>query len=238
MSDAGLPLGYQRDFLQIAGDIIDHVKFIDHPGYIAGYPKELIQEKIRVYRENGIPSSPGGIAFEIAHIQGKVTEYFHRAAELGFQGVEISEDTIPESLSLSQRDRYIKEGQALGLEIYTELGRKFPDSPLERKDVIKSALHDLSIGAKKVVIENSDLVELKSQDPGFFLDVSQEVGKEHLVFEVGPAEWPTLAVWIINTLGPDINVGNVPDTEIIVLDAMRRKLHRNIQYIFFAKEDE
>jgi len=233
MSDTGLPLGYQRDFLQIAGDIIDYAKLIDHPGYMSGYSKDLIQEKIAIYKEYGIPSSPGGIPFEVAFVQGKVDAYFKRVAELGFHAVEISEDMIPQPLTPSQRETFIKHAKEVGLEVFTELGRKFPDAPLDRVEVIESTLRDLKAGAKKVVIENSDLVKLKRDDPSFFSDVLKEVGKEHLVFEAGPGEWPALAAWMIRALGPDINIENVTDKEIIILDAMRRQLHRNIEYTFF-----
>jgi phosphosulfolactate synthase (CoM biosynthesis protein A) len=63
--------------------------------------------------------------------------------------------------------------------------------------------------------------------------VLREVGKERLIFEAGPAQWPELAAWMIQTLGPDINLENITDKEIIVLDVMRRKLHRNIEYSYF-----
>jgi len=237
MSDPGLPPGYQQDFLKIAADIIDYAKFIDHPGYMAGYPKELIREKINIYKDYGIPCSPGGIPFEVAVLQGKVEEYFKRLSELGFAGVEISEDVIPQPLKPSERESCIKRAKELGLEVFTELGRKFPDAPLERNEVIESALNDLKAGAKKVVIENSDLVKLRTEDPTFFADILQEVGKEHLVFEAGPGEWPTLAAWMIRTLGPDVNIENVTDQQIITLDAMRRQLHRNIEYAFFNQAD-
>ncbi len=233
MSDPGLPPGYQRDFLMIASDIVDYAKFTDHPGYLSSYPGELIEEKISIYRDCGIKSFPGGIAFEVAAVQGKVKDFFQRVGHLGFQAVEISEDMLSQPLPSSQREAFIHLAKDMGLEVFTELGRKFPDAPLERKEVVESSLRDLKAGAKKVVIENSDLVKLKEEDPTFFTDVLREVGKEQLIFEAGPAQWPELAAWMIQTLGPDINLENITDKEIIVLDAMRRKLHRNIEYSYF-----
>ena len=235
MSDPGLPPGYQRDFLRIAHDIIDYAKFIDHPGYMSGYPLEMIREKIAIYNEFGIPSFPGGIPFEVAALQGKVKEFFARVKELGFKAVEISEDMIPDPLSPSQREAYIYMARDMEIEVFTELGRKFPDAPLERGEVIESALRDLRAGAKKVVIENSDLVNLMVDDPTFFTEVAKEVGKDHLIFEAGPAKWPELAAWMIQTLGPDVNIENITDKEILPLDAMRRQLHRNIGYAFFNR---
>jgi phosphosulfolactate synthase len=233
MSDTGLPPGYQRDFLIMANDIIDYAKFVDHPNNMAGYSQELIREKIGIYKEYGISSFLGGIPFEVAATQGKVGEYFRQVAKLGFGAVEISEDVIPKPLSPSQRETLIKQARDLGLEVFTELGRKFPDAPLERGEVVSSANRDLKAGAKKVVIENSDLVKLETEDPAFFVDVSREIGKEHLIFEAGPARWPSLAAWMIRTLGPDVNLENISDKEIITLDAMRRQLNRNIEYAFF-----
>jgi len=233
MSDRGLPPGYQRDFLCMASDIIDYAKFTDHPGNMQRYSQGLIQEKIAIYLEHGIPSFLGGIPFEISFLQGKVSEYFKQLKRLGFKAVEISEDVIPQPINPLQRKSLIKQAQDMDLEVFTELGRKFPDAKLELQEVVESALSDIEIGVKSVVIEKSDLSKLKIEDPAFFVDVCRKVGKEHLIFEAGPGEWPTLAAWMFKTLGADINIENIGDKEIIVLEAMRRQLHRNAEYSFF-----
>jgi phosphosulfolactate synthase (CoM biosynthesis protein A) len=142
----------------------------------------------------------------VAAVQGKVKDFFQRVGQLGFQAVEISEDMLSQPLPSSQREAFIHLAKDMGLEVFTELGRKFPDAPLERKEVVESSLRDLKAGAKKVVIENSDLVKLKEEDPTFFTDVLREVGKEQLIFEAGPAQWPELAAWIIQTLGRTSNL--------------------------------
>ena len=233
MSERGMPPGYQRDFLRMAADIIDYAKFTEHQGNIDGYPRELIEEKIETYREFGIPCFLGGIPFEVALLQGKVIEFFKRLKVLGFKAVEISEDVIPHPMTAHQRITYIKEARDMDLEVFTELGRKFPDAPLIKKDVIESVREDLAAGAKKVVIERSEIVQLMKDDPLFLVDVSEEIGKEHLIFEAGPGDWVTTAAWLIRNLGSDVNLENIGDKEILDLEGMRRLLTRDIGYAFF-----
>lgn len=87
----------------------------------------------------------------------------------------------------------------------------------------------------KVVIENSEIIQLmKDDDSEFFSDVAKEVGKENLIFEAGPAGWPSVAAWMIQNIGPDVNIENISEQQIIILDAMRRGLNRNIEYSFFT----
>lgn len=237
MSDRSLPLGYQRDFLQMNSDIIDYVKLVDHPNNMAGHSREMIEEKIGIYNEYNIPSFLGGIPFEVSVLQGKVEAFFKRVKELGMQAVEISEDVIPNPLTPSQRETYIKLATDMGLEVFTELGRKFPDEPLELKNVLESIRRDLEAGVKMVVIENSEIVQLiKDQNP-LLIDVASEIDRERLIFEAGPNEFLKAAAWLIRNIGSDVNIENVYDNNIVALDAMRRLLNRGTEYAFFQTKD-
>jgi len=235
MSERGMPPAYQRDFLKMNSDILDYVKFVDHPNMIAGYSRELIEEKIGIYREYDIPCFLGGIPFEVAVLQGKVEPFFERVKQLGLQAVEISEDVIPKPLTPVQRRAYIRQATDLGLEVFTELGRKFPDKPLELEEVVTSIQGDLDAGVLKVVIENSEILQLIKDESSLLLDVADAVGKDHLIFEAGPNDWLKTAAWLIRNLGADVNIENVYPEQILTLDAMRRQLNRGTEYAFFSK---
>ena len=78
-----------------------------------------------------------------------------RTAALDFGGVEVSEDSI----DLGPRDRVnaIKHALAVGLVVFTELGKKFPDRPLDAEEAIEMADRDFDAGAYLVVVEKSDV---------------------------------------------------------------------------------
>jgi phosphosulfolactate synthase len=230
MSDSALAPGYLRDFLRLTEHLIDHAKLTDHANMIAGYSAALIQEKIAIYRQHGIPTSLGGIPFEVAAAQGKAEAYFKRAAALGFAAVEISEDVLPEPLSPPERDRCIQVATDLGLEVFTELGRKFPDKPLDSSEAIRMAERDLAAGSLHIVVENSDLIQAMNTGASLCADLIRALGKDVLIFEVGPGAWPGLAIWLIRTVGPDANFENVTADRVVPLDGMRRGLHREVGF--------
>lgn len=91
----------------------------------------------------------------MAAVQGKIPQYMERTAALDFGGVEVSEDSI----DLGPRDRVnaIKHALAVGLVVFTELGKKFPDRPLDAEEAIEMADRDFDAGAYLVVVEKSDV---------------------------------------------------------------------------------
>lgn len=236
MSDRSIPLGYQRDFLHMNSDMIDYVKFVDHPNNMVGHPRELIEEKIAIYKEFSIPCFLGGIPFEVSVLQGKVDAFLKRVKELGLQAVEISEDVIPTPLTLSDREAYIKQAADMGLEVFTEMGRKFPDKPLELQEAVASIQWDLEAGVKMVVIENSEILQLIKDGSPLLIELSKEIDNERLIFEAGPNDWSKAAAWLIRNIGSEVNIENVYDNNIVTLDAMRRLLNRGTEYAFFQKD--
>lgn len=166
-------------------------------------------------------------------MQNQVAPFMERLKELGFDGVEVSEDVIP-PLAPEVRLSYIKLAQGLGLEAFTEVGRKDPAAPMDANAVIGSIERDLEAGAKKVSIENSDIVLLMKTDPTPLRRIVEAVGLEHVVFEIGPHGWPEVATWVIRTFSPEINLENLRPDVLFTVDAMRRGLHRSVNYEFLS----
>ncbi len=232
ISDRGTSLGFFRDFLEGSQDIIDYVKFTDHAGLLSRFSQEFIQAKLEICKKLKIGTFPGGIPFEVAVSQGKAELYLEKLAELGFTGVEISEDVISPPLAPEKRKALIQRGKDAGLAVFTELGKKFPDNPLDVDEAIESARRDLENGARKVTIENSDLILMKKTNPGGMKKLAESVGLKHLIFEAGPNEFPQLALWLFKTVSREINLENIAFADLIPLEAMRFGLHRSEGYTF------
>lgn len=234
MTDRGLPYRVAEDTMEVIGEAVDMVKHNDHCGVISRYPSEWFARKFELYRKHGILSMPGGIPYEVAVLQGQVEAFFARLKELGFDAVEISEDVIP-PLPKNERDATIRSALATGLQVVTEVGRKVPDKPIELDVAVALAVNDLELGVKKVTLEHSELRLLQQSDPDTLFSLVKMVGLENLIFEPNPGGWPWLHVWLIQKLGPEVNLGNVYPEEMLIVDAMRRGMTRAVNYTFLTE---
>ena len=231
MSDRGLPLGMQEDIMDVVEDIVDHVKSVDHMGHLERLSVDFTRQKNAQYKARGLSCFPGGIPFEIAYLQGTVEAFFNRLPEIGFDGVEISDDTLP-TFPLTERAALIKQARDLGLEVFSGTGKKFGDGPTSAQDIIDCVKSDLDAGSTKVTVENADLLLFLKDDPGEIEKIVAGVGIDDILFEVGPNGWPDLAVFLLKELGPDINLENMEWDKMIPIESMRRGLHRQIGYTF------
>lgn len=226
VTERGLPLRYQQDLLDLHGDLIDYVKFSEFTGMLRRWSVEQLKSKISLYKARGFPTVPGGIAFEIAYLQKQAERYFDTVKELGFNGVEVSDDSMPE-LSPKVRTDLIRRGISMGLDVFTEVGKKYGDSPFPIKELIVTSRRDLDAGARKVTVENSELFfYVRDDNPKPVEEMVAAVGLDNLVFEVDPNGWPEVAMWLLKLFGPDINIENIDYERIVTFEGMRRGLSR------------
>lgn len=231
-SDHSLSLEEARNLLETRGDVIDHVKMPDHVGLLWRWDPDWIRRKNTLYRDAGIPTLPGGVPFEVAAVQGKVAEYMARVADLGFEGVEVSEDSI--DLRPEDRLASIRCAARAGLRVFTEVGKKLPRQPLDWRATAEMARRDLDAGAWLVVVEKSDVALVKRDGTDAVHRLVDAVGRENLVIECGPgSDRLEIARWLIEQFGPDVNLENVDAEEVHVLEAMRRGLNRAVDYSYF-----
>jgi phosphosulfolactate synthase len=232
VSDKSKSLSQVRDIIETAGDIIDHMKLPDHVGLMFRNPPQFIREKNALYNKAGIDTLPGGIPFQVAAVQGKVPQFMARIAELGFKGVEVSEDSI--ALTPGQRIASIKWALASGLTVYTELGKKFPEHPLDADEAIATARRDLDAGVYLVVVEKSDVALAIREGSDALHRLMRGVGPERLIIECGPGDDRfRIAKWLISEFGVDVNLENIDADDAYIIESMRYGLHRQADYDYF-----
>lgn len=232
VSDKAKSLAQARDLVETIGDVVDHIKMPDHVGLMWRYSPDLIRRHNAIYVQAGIHTLPGGIPFEVAMVQGRVPQFMARVAELGFRGVEVSGDSI----EMESRDRInaIKQALANGLEVFTELGKKLPDAPLDAEEAIEMANRDLETGALLVVVEKSDVALVIENRSDTLHRLMRGVGPEKLIIECGPgADRFDIAKWLIAEFGPDVNLENVDAEDAYIIEAMRHGLNRGADYRYF-----
>ena len=147
--DKGLSPAATIELLEMNSAYVDLIKLSF--GTTALYPPPILAQKITVTRKYDICIYPGGTFFEIALWQDKAREYFNKLIQLGFSWVEISDG----SLEISPLRRYtvIKQAQAAGLKVISEVGKKEAGNQPDPKELIQKAIADLEAGVEWVIIE-------------------------------------------------------------------------------------
>ena len=220
--DKGLGLRETRDLLEMAADHIDFLKIAF--GSSALYPSEVMKNKIALAKEYDIQVYPGGTLFEIAVFQGSIKEFFHRARELGFTYVEVSEGTI--DLPRAYRAKYIRMAKGEGFGVLSEIGKKDPTIKIDPDRAIEQIFEDLSNGAEKVIIEGRDSgkgVGIYNEEGKIKDDLLQTLvtgvkDHSHLIIE---APQTSQHNYLLVQLGPNVNLGNVQPHDVLTLESTR-----------------
>lgn len=219
--DKGLGPRQAQDLVEIAGDCIDFVKL--GFGTSRFCDAKVVKKKLVAYRNGDINVMPGGTFLEAAVVQNVTKKFLAKAKELGFSAMEVSDGTIP----MSDETRYglIKEGRALGFEILSEVGSKFREKDLSAKEFVKRIKRDLDYGVFKVIVEAREAghsVGIYNKEGDIVVKkldtIIADMNPDNLMFE---APKKSQQLYFINRFGINANLGNVPPSDILALEALR-----------------
>ncbi len=220
--DKGLGVNGTKDLMDTAADYIDSLK--QTFGTSAFFNDRLMREKVEVVKAAGVNVYPGGTFLEIAVWQERVQEYLNRVKELGFTGVEVSDGTI--EMSDAQRHDAIKRAVDMGFLVITEVGKKDPNDKVGIPKMHADIKMDLELGAYKVIVEARE----SGKGVGIFNSAGEPDAQEVENIIAGVDD-PSDLIWeaplknqhifLIKKFGINVNLGNVPPEEVLVLEALR-----------------
>jgi phosphosulfolactate synthase len=223
--DKGLGWHAFSDLIETAWPYIDFIKL--GFGTAPLYPTDLLLRKILLAKRYGVVIMPGGTMLETAVHQDEVPSFFETVCGLGFDGIEVSDGTI--ELSRPMRTELIREGVRRGLNVCTEYGKKAPGSCIDPEGLERTAELDWQAGADLVTIEARE----SGTDVGMFdkqgscrEDTFEEIilrlpDVDRIMWE---APLKSQQVFLINAIGADVHLGNIPPADVVSLEAMRRGL--------------
>ncbi len=215
--DKGMGLRQVEDLLDTCSDYIDIVKL----GWGTGYVTQNVLDKIKVYREAGIPVCFGGTLLEVAILQKRFDAFRDMARAAGITHVEISNGVI--DMSMKEKARYIRE-LAKEFTVLSEVGSKDSEKiipPFRWVELIQS---DLDAGAWKVICEarESGTVGLYfgsgEARAGLIDEIVAKVDPADLIFE---SPQKAQQVYMVQKLGSEVNLGNIASSEVIALETLR-----------------
>jgi phosphosulfolactate synthase len=222
--DDGLPPGYVQDVLRTCEPYIDLMKI--KTGTARLYPRELLVEKLRVYKAAGVKPFLGGQFHEYVFAtlgEAALPRFYDEALALGFQTIEISDNTVP--LTPKQRHSQIAGAVAAGLEVFGEVGSKEtlsnPALLVEQAEVCFGA------GAALVLVEAAELVIDGQVQRGTLEIIKRGLPLDRIMIEL-PGPWISgvrscdieeMKKIVFAEFGPDVNLANIDvrtiyDTEV------------------------
>ena len=229
MIDFGLGYRQQEDILTLAGEYIDSAKIA--VGVARLLPRALVKDKIDLYKQRAVLPYPGGQFLEYAVQCDTVDAYLEEARALGFTAIEVSDNLL--TISLDEKQALIaKATDDYGLEVFGEVGKK------EGLAVTVSLAEDiracLDAGSSKVLVEAAEIFG-HGRDKSLATQLTRAAPLEKLMFELtGPwiegtaySEPDSLARWLMQTFGPNVNIGNVLPDSLLRIETARRGLGVN-----------
>jgi phosphosulfolactate synthase len=222
--DWGLPLALQTDVLGLAGALVDLAKVA--VGVSGVLPSITLKTKIEGYRRADVEAFPGGMFLEYAHAHGRAAEYFDGCTEVGYRMIEVSDNAVP--LSHAEKAGLIKAALDHGMRVLGEVGSKhIRSSPSALAEDIKVCL---AAGAWKVFVEAAELFEEGTLRTDLLDHLAERIEPGQVIWEL-PGSWISgvhahqihqLQVWLIERLGPEVNIANVDPLAVVALETLRR----------------
>jgi phosphosulfolactate synthase len=215
--DKGLGLRQIEDLLETSSGLIDIVKF----GWGTGYATQNLEAKIAAYREAGVPTCFGGTLLELAILQGRFDEFRRELRRLGMTHAELSTGVI--ELTPEERYDYIR-ALARDFVVLSEVGSKDAQRIIPPYLWVEQTEADLAAGSWRVICEarESGTVgiyhtsgEVKA---GLIEEIVHRVDPGRLVFE---APLKAQQAWLVQKFGSNVNLGNIPTTDVIALETIR-----------------
>jgi phosphosulfolactate synthase len=231
--DKGLSVMEARHLISGAGPHIDLVKLaFGTPLFTGG-----LHDKVRLFRDAGIPVFFGGLLFEAYVIRGQFDDYVHLLKEYEISHIEVSDGSI--NITHAEKCGYIETLAKYGT-VLSEIGSKDKD----REHItppyqwIRLMQAELNAGSSYIVAESRE-----TGNVGIYRD-SGEV-REGLVQEIltkVPAEkilWEApqkdQQLYFLTLIGANANLGNINPSEVVALEAMRLGLRGDSFHLYLEK---
>jgi phosphosulfolactate synthase len=215
--DKGMNLRDIEGLFDTAGDYVDIVKL----GWGTSYVTRNLEKKIALYRSFDTPVVCGGTLFEAVVARGKLDEYRSWLTENRLSHVEVSDGTI--DLPRERKLELIAE-LAQDFVVLAEVGSKDEQVVYAPYQWVEWMREDLEAGAWKVITEGREGGTAGIYRPtgemrtGLIDEIVHEIDLSDILFE---APQKSAQAWFVRTLGPEVNLGNIPPEEVVPLETLR-----------------
>jgi phosphosulfolactate synthase len=224
LMDRGLSLAEVDGLMEVAGSAVDIVKL----GFGTAAATENLVPKLERWQGHGVPVVLGGTLTEIAILQDRVDRYVDWVRSLGLGLIEVSDGSI--TLDHADKTALISRLVDDGFKVMSEVGSKDTTEIMAPYRWVEQIQAELAAGAWKVICEGRETGTAGIARPdgelrqGLIDEIAHAVDPAKVVFE---APQKDQQVVLIRRFGPDVNLGNIPPSEVLPLETMRLGLRND-----------
>ena len=216
--DKGLPVGVIDDQMQLGGGYVDLAKL----GWGTSVVTPNLAEKLDMYRSHDVDVCFGGTLFELAHLQDRVDEYVAWLRDLNITALEVSDGVLEMEGSAKVE---IIEKFSTELTVFSEVGSKDAAAIVTPARWVRAIKDDLAAGAAMVILEGreSGTAGMYRESGEIRMGLIDEILESGIPVDRLVFEAPTKAqqVWLINHIGPDVNLANIAPEDALPLETLR-----------------
>ena len=230
--DKGLSVREAEDFVSICADHVDIVKL----GWATSFVTPNLKDKIKVYKDAGIPVYLGGTLFEAFIIRNQFEDYRKVLDKFNLSFAEVSDGSI--DLDHDKKCDYIQK-LSEQVTVLSEVGSKDADKIIPPYKWIELMQKELDAGAWKVIGEareggNVGLFRSSGEvRSGLVQEILTIIPFEKIIWK---APQKAQQVWFIKLLGANVNLGNISPNEVIPLETIRLGLRGDTFLHFLGLE--
>ncbi len=233
--DNGYSTNYFKDIIISHAPFIDFVKF----GWGTSIITRDLEDKIECLTKNEVDFFFGGTLFEKFLSQKKIDEYYRYCQKYETKYIEISNGTI--DMTNKDKARFIADFSKEFI-VFSEVGAKDSEKCLTISPAkwIEYITEDLEAGAQKVITEARESGTSGICRPNGELRyglieemLESSLDTNLLIFE---APVKSLQTYFIRKIGPNVNLANIPFSDVIPLETLRLGLRADTFYYFEDKE--
>ncbi|MEI7981047.1 MAG: phosphosulfolactate synthase [Bacteroidota bacterium] len=215
--DKSLSLREAEDFVDSAGHLADFVKL----GFGTSMVCNRVAEKIKIYQKSNIRVYVGGTLFEAFIIRNQYDEYRRYIDELGLDTIEVSDGSMV--MEHDVKCEYIHK-LAKDYMVLSEVGSKESGIMIAPNRWIEMMQKELQAGSFKVIGEARESGNVGIYRPtgkAHVALINKILTKVHADKILWEAPLKSQQVWFIKHFGANVNLGNIPPSEIIPLETLR-----------------
>lgn len=229
--DKGLSIREVENFLEVSGTHTDIVKL----GWATSFVTPNLKDKLKVYRDAGMPVYFGGTLFEAFVVRNQFDDYRKVLDEFGMEYAEVSDGSI--EIPHDEKCGYIRK-LSEQVTVISEVGSKDAQKIFAPYKWIALMKAELEAGSWKLIAEAReggnvgiyrDSGEVRQ---GLIDEILTQIKEEDIIFE---APQKDQQVWFISLIGANVNLGNIAPAEVIPLETIRLGL-RGDTFNLFLKD--
>lgn len=215
--DKGLSLREVEDFISTSAEYTDIVKL----GWATSYVTPNLKEKLKIYKDAGLPTYFGGTLFEAFIIRKQFDDYIKVLDQYDMAYAEVSDGSI--ELEHDEKLEYIRKLSSY-VTVLSEVGSKDAEKIIPPYKWIQLMQAELDAGAWKVIGEareggNVGLFRSSGEvREGLVEEILTKIPFDKIIWE---APQKAQQVFFIKLLGANVNLGNIAPNEIIPLETIR-----------------